>query len=131
MVTIVLDTNSLIAARWNRRSSSLKIIQKCIAGEITVAYTSQVKDENLLILSKVKAPADYMDLIERFYGGGILVESKGRIKASIDDSDNRFLEAAVAADADYVISNDSHLLDLKEHDGIRILRPSEFIRMFA
>lgn len=40
-----------------------------------------------------------------------------------DESDNRVLECAVAANATIVISGDSHLLDLGSFQRIRILSP--------
>ncbi|XGI83553.1 putative toxin-antitoxin system toxin component, PIN family [Halorutilales archaeon Cl-col2-1] len=44
-----------------------------------------------------------------------------------DPSDNIFIEAAVSADADYIISGDSHLLSLHKFDGIEIVTPDEFL----
>ncbi|MCG2782151.1 MAG: hypothetical protein L6243_01015 [Candidatus Altiarchaeales archaeon] len=37
-------------------------------------------------------------------------------------------EAAVAGKADYIVSSDRHLLDLKEVEGVRILNPGDFER---
>lgn len=34
--------------------------------------------------------------------------------------DNKFLECALASNADYIVSGDSHLLNLKEFRGIKI-----------
>jgi len=39
-----------------------------------------------------------------------------------DPDDDKFLEAAVAANADYVVSGDTALLKLKNHQGIQIVR---------
>lgn len=44
-----------------------------------------------------------------------------------DPSDNKFLEAAVTGRADYIVSGDKHLLDLKEFQGIAILTPHVFL----
>lgn len=44
-----------------------------------------------------------------------------------DPDDDRVLEAALAGNADYIVSGDRHLLALEEFEGIRILRPSEFL----
>lgn len=44
-----------------------------------------------------------------------------------DESDNMFLEAAVSADADYLISGDPHLLKIGEYRGTEILPPDEFV----
>jgi len=47
-----------------------------------------------------------------------------------DKSDDRILECALEAKADYIISGDSHLLSLKEYQGIKILSPAEFLKLF-
>ena len=44
-----------------------------------------------------------------------------------DPTDNIFLECAIDGRADYIISGDSHLLNLGEYTGIQILKPKEFL----
>ena len=46
-----------------------------------------------------------------------------------DPKDNIFIETAVAGNADYLISQDNHLLKLKEFKGIKIITPEEFLRV--
>jgi putative PIN family toxin of toxin-antitoxin system len=43
-----------------------------------------------------------------------------------DPDDDKFLEAAVAGDVDYLVSGDSHLLDIKSFRGIDIVEPRTF-----
>lgn len=43
-----------------------------------------------------------------------------------DPDDDKFLEAAVAGDVDYVVSGDQHLLDLDTFRGIDIVTPRTF-----
>lgn len=45
-------------------------------------------------------------------------------------SDNRILECAVAGGADYLISGDHHLTDLKTFGTINIVTPTEFLAIF-
>ena len=46
--------------------------------------------------------------------------------ADNDPDDDMFLEAAVAADVDYLVSGDSHLLDLGSFRGVDIVEPRTF-----
>jgi predicted nucleic acid-binding protein len=48
-----------------------------------------------------------------------------------DPDDNKFLECALQCKADYIISGDTHLLDLKEFEGIKILRAAEFLKIIS
>ncbi len=46
-----------------------------------------------------------------------------------DEGDNRVLECVVEGKAQYIISGDkSHLLPLKEYQGIKVLSPDQFLR---
>ncbi len=126
MTTVVIDTNLIIAGRWNPGSSSARIIDMVLRGDIRAVYTADIKEENLYILGKVKPPEHYTNRILEFYRVSRKVESKRRISACPDKADNRFLEAASAGKAEYIVSSDRHLLDMKEFEGIRILKPEEF-----
>lgn len=45
-----------------------------------------------------------------------------------DVPDNRILECGVTADVDLIVTGDSHLIKLKEFDGIPIVRLADFLR---
>lgn len=48
-----------------------------------------------------------------------------------DPSDDRILECAVAAGADFIVTGDEkHLLKLKQFQGIKIIRPAKFLADF-
>ena len=44
-----------------------------------------------------------------------------------DPHDNKFIEAAIGGKADFIVSGDHHLLDLKEYQGIKILTVKDFL----
>ncbi len=44
-----------------------------------------------------------------------------------DPDDNRVLEAAIAGEADYIVTGDRDLLDLVVFRGVRIVTPAQFI----
>jgi len=70
----------------------------------------------------------WIDLIVR---NSIIVEPKERINIVKDDpKDNIFIETAVAGNVDYIISQDNHLLKLKEFRGIKIITPEEFNKIY-
>jgi len=59
-----------------------------------------------------------------------IVRPKGPLAVIADDPDNRVLECAVEVQADFIISGDKHLLNLKVYRGITIVRPSDFLKSF-
>jgi predicted nucleic acid-binding protein len=46
-----------------------------------------------------------------------------------DPDDDKFLEAALAAHAGYVVSGDAALLNVKLYRGIEIVRPARFLTL--
>src|SRR3989344_1243833 len=60
----------------------------------------------------------------------ILVESLSKIEAIKDDpDDNKFLEVAVDGKAELIVSQDRHLLNLKEYNEIKIVKPEEAVNL--
>jgi len=44
-----------------------------------------------------------------------------------DPDDDKFIECAVVAGAEVIVSGDHHLLDLGEAEGVRVLSAAEFL----
>lgn len=125
---IVVDTNLIIAGRWRPGSGSSRILDLCIEGKVQAVYSPRVKNENLYILEKVRPGPDFIDKVIRFYSRAELVRPKEKVKVCEDPDDDKYLEAALAGKADYIISNDHHLLDHNGWRGIKIVRPGQFLR---
>ncbi len=59
----------------------------------------------------------------------ILVEPSTKIKVVKDDpEDDKFVETAVEGDAYFIVTQDKHLLKLKDYQGIKIITPEEFLK---
>lgn len=48
-----------------------------------------------------------------------------------DPEDNRVLECALEAEADYIVSGDHHLLSLEEFRGIKIVRAADLLKILS
>ena len=60
----------------------------------------------------------------------ILVIPKRKVNVVKDDpDDNKFIEAALEGKADYIVTQDRHLLNIKEFEGIKMVTPKEFLRI--
>ena len=51
-------------------------------------------------------------------------QAHGAVKA--DPKDDKIIAAALESNASYLVSEDRHLLDLKEHEGIQIMTREQF-----
>jgi uncharacterized protein len=70
---------------------------------------------------------DAADAVKTIGRAAELIKPSVVISVLKDEGDNRVLECAVEGHADVIVSGDHHLLDLKEYEGIAILRPTEFL----
>ena len=48
-----------------------------------------------------------------------------------DPDDDKFLEAAIAAGADYIVSGDKAILNVKFHHEVEVVRPSRFLKLLS
>ena len=57
-----------------------------------------------------------------------------RVKVHIvlaDPDDDKIIECAIESRSGYIITYDKHLLALKEHQGIRVIKPEEARTIFS
>ena len=130
---VVLDTNVFISAiltpgnprkilEFARKDTSLTLfISEFILWGIERILKRKIGMEDFQILTILDSIRD----IAVFVSPNIVLSVIER-----DDSDNRILECAIEAKAEYIVSGDDHLLSLKEYNGIKILTPSQFINIF-
>lgn len=58
----------------------------------------------------------------------MIIHPRTKVNVVKDDiEDNKFLECALDADADFIVSGDRHLLDLKVFKGIKIVNCKIFL----
>ena len=126
---VVLDTNIFISGIFWKGSSN-KVITNWKEGKSTLVTSLEVISEIIKVLKDFKIRLsdeiikEWVDLIVR---NSIIVEPKDKIKiVKNDPKDNIFIETAVAGNVDYIVSQDNHLLKLKEFRGIKIITPEEF-----
>jgi len=129
LVNVVLDTNLIIAAYYNRRSASAKILDLARNGKINVLWSEKVFEEAKFILDKIKAGLDFRKSLLSIYKESrkVIKPERDITVISDDPSDNKLIGCAVKG-ASYIISNDHHLLDLGEYRGIKMVKPESFLR---
>ena len=136
---VVLDTNVAVSAAINPKGPPAQIIKAWRAPSFTwvtseslmaeldrtlrsprlrryIAWSDKELNEFLAAvrqLTRVASPTRTIDII------------------TSDPADNRVLEAAVAGDAEYIVSGDQALLDLGAFEGVQIVTPARFTAILA
>jgi len=137
MMRIVLDTNVLVSAILSQKSTSAQIIRLVLDDALNLAVSRDLLDEAYRVVRYPKlvrlmkkhdiTPEEVDYIIERL--SAIAVVTPGELPLDViqdDTSDNKILACAVESEADFIISGDRHLTDLKEFHGIMIVNPATF-----
>lgn len=134
---IVLDTNVVLSAllwrgtpyqlfRTVRRSEHVLVFSSAaLLTELAETLTRPFAAKRFALIGRAahEVLADYIDAVEL-----VTPSSVPRVVAA-DVDDDQVIAAAVAAQADLVISGDSDLLTLGIHGKTRIVTPAEAFRL--
>ncbi|BCW98840.1 MAG: hypothetical protein KatS3mg024_1667 [Armatimonadota bacterium] len=126
-IRVVLDTNCFLAARWNAASASARIIRMCLQGELRHMCSPAVARELRRLVAQVGVPQDFIRLVEQYLATAERVEPAAVPERAADPEDQKYLECA-AAGADYLISSDNHLLDVRGAGRALVVKPTQFLR---
>jgi len=131
---ITVDTNVLVSALgWNGAEAA--IIEMVMKSKLELCLSAQILGEFYRVVKypKFGFTEDEIDgFIGRLLPNVLLVKTAQNINViDQDPDDNKVIECAIAGKSSYIVSGDKHLLQLAEHQGIKILRAPEFIKIFS
>lgn len=132
MLKVVVDTNVFISGLI-KAPACRNIIRSLEKWEFILVVSPEILDELVGVISRPKfhniIDRDIASrLIETIKSQALFVWPTVKIDAVKDDpDDNIFLEAAVTAKADCLVTSDNHLLKLRIFSNIPILTPIKFI----
>jgi putative PIN family toxin of toxin-antitoxin system len=129
---VVADTNIVVSGlMW--RGNPRKIVDAARTGEIQLLTTGALLAELEDVLGRKKfavrlasAAVTPRDLVLGYAALAAVIEPAEIEPVVLDDpDDDAVIACAVAAHSEVIVSGDSHLLDLKQYRGIRILTAAE------
>ena len=136
MIRAVIDTSILIRALIKPRGTVGPVLQGLRNADYQLLYSDPLLAELAEVLARPRLRAKYGLTTEDIATVLSLILLRGepvvparRIGVCRDPTDNMVLEAAVAGQADVVVSGDKDLLTLSPFEAIPILSPAAFLRM--
>ena len=127
---MVLDTNVFVAAYFNRRSASARILDLCSKNEYELVISTRLSREVDSILKNIRAEGEFLEWLRGLFMRALQVKPTKRVFAIREDpEDNKFLECAQEGKADYLITSDRHLLELGEFAQTKICKPTRFLKL--
>ena len=129
---IVIDTNIFVSSfLW--KGNPRKIIDR-VTSRIDRLY---ITDEILFEIKKVMLRKkfnlnehivdNYINTIKYF---SIKIFPENIIESiSRDKDDDKFLKCGIEGNVDYIITGDLHLLELKNYENIKIMKPKDYLEI--
>ena len=133
---VVLDTNIIISATLIRGGNEDQILRAWQRGVFELVLSPQILEAIGRALSYEKprksrwmTQEEMVELLQTLAQGSLMVSGHVKVRASRDPEDDKFLAAAIQAEADFVVTGDRDLLVLEHYRGVRVLRPAPFLQI--
>lgn len=136
MIRVVIDANQFVSALLKPESNPADVLHLVREEKIQLVISSDIVNEIRAVLlyprimKRHRRTSEQIELfLKKLLKTAVVTHSMARLDVVKDDpSDNKYLECAVEGRADYIISGDSHLTDLRSFRGITIVTPAQFLK---
>ncbi len=140
MTRIVIDTNILVSAILTPKGNPAKILKLVLEGKLNLIISLAILEETQQVLryprlvklmkkNKITRKEIY-DFLGKMSKIAVITPGQLEIDAIPDDpADNKILACSLEGEADYIVSGDHHLKDLKIFQGIKIMNPATFLKI--
>ena len=130
---IVLDTNCLLQALPSN-SPFHKIWTEVLEGRICLCVNTDILEEYEEILAIKTTPEIARNIVEAIANLSTTVFQNTYVHFELlpaDSDDNKFVDCAIASDAEYIVTNDKHFNPLKDipWPKVEIIKIAEFIKL--
>ena len=117
MRLVVLDTNALIQS-LPTRSQYHRIWTDFLAGKYRLCVSNEILTEYEEIIAEHTSPAVAHNVVEAIAHHPLIVYRESffrfHLLSDIDKDDDKFVDCAITAGADYIVTEDSHFDHLKK-----------------
>ena len=130
---VVIDTNVFISGIFFAGPPS-RILKAWADNQIQIAVSEGIIEEYKRIVDELAGKFKQINIdpiLELLLIEAELVPSHYFKEPVCEDpDDDKFLECTVASHAGFIISGDKHLLNLREYQGIKIMKATDFLQFF-
>ena len=128
---IVFDASAVVSAALRADSVPERALLHAEASDV-LALSAEVEAEITAVLERPRFAASVSAarrarILDALRGQAVWFRPAERVPDCRDAKDNKYLELALAAAADVIVSGDADLLVLHPWRRMRILRPAEYL----
>ncbi|MGV8171332.1 MAG: putative toxin-antitoxin system toxin component, PIN family [Candidatus Woesearchaeota archaeon] len=125
---VVLDTNILVSATLWNGSVAQKLLLKLLEENVSIYISKDIilEYENVLIRDFKYSKSEVETIVNTILKFSILITPKEHVHIVKNDlTDDKIIDCAIEASAEYIITYDKHLLNMTAFRQIKILTPNE------
>jgi putative PIN family toxin of toxin-antitoxin system len=135
MLKAVIDTNQFVSSLISKQGPSAQLIDRWRQQKFILVTSPEIIAEIQRVLEyphiskKYKlSKSDVQSLLTLIAHEAVVIPKLPDVHVIKDDpDDDKFLECALAARAEYIVSGDRHLLSLGSYKSISIITVKEFL----
>lgn len=127
MERIVLDTNVIISALLFDGVPEQVVLQVLSGSSISITSPFIIEETKRILQTKFSVTLEIASRLQQLLTVSEIQYFKPFLNIVTDEPDNRILETAVKGKANYLVTGDKLLLELKCHDSIAIVKPADFL----
>jgi putative PIN family toxin of toxin-antitoxin system len=131
---VVYDTNVIISAALKPGSIPASLVALTMARQVRLFVSPAIWEEYATVLKRPKfgfSPAAVDAFLRDLKRAAIMACPTQTVSVARDEADNRFLECAQKARADYLVTGNKRHFPTPAFEGIAIVSPGEFARVVA
>lgn len=131
---LILDTNVLISAIFFETGNEARILDEVLKGKVTLVSSLDTLQEfrETLAAPKFKlTPLEALNVFQLIASISeiVLAPASAEVKCR-DPDDQKFLDCAKGGDADFLVTGDGDLLEIRNLGRTKIITARELIRLF-
>ena len=131
---VVLDTNVVVSGLLKPAGNERRVLRLALAGRgITTLISSPIITEYEAVLSRPRfklQPPEITRTLQALRAVADWIEPNVTVTIVKDESDNRFLECAVAGHADYIVTGNVRHFPT-QYKGIKIVQARRLLELLA
>lgn len=134
MIRVVVDTSTLISALgWEGKPQ--QVMDKCLDKRFKIVTSPEILKEVKEVLFRDKfafidadKKNEFLLLLSQL---AEIIVPKHKVDICRDKDDNKFIELALTAKVEIIVSSDEDLLAIDEYKKIKILSPHEILELLG
>jgi uncharacterized protein len=134
VIKAVFDTNIFVSSIFWEKGNPHRVVELAIDRKIMAFTSVEILQELEKVLKRDFDEPD--DIIQRQIGlifeyASVVISDEKVDVIKADPEDNKILACALSCNADYIVTGDQHLLDLKEYERVKIVTAKEFLGIIS